>query len=113
MSVARSLKALGSGFLWNVAHYRPAGRALVATLTSEDEDAQTIAGMFLVRGGTRSARLIREAKAAGARGAVVDGVLDDIEGDDDSAVLAELADSDDPEVAEATKRLLDEWRHSG
>ncbi len=108
MGLPSSLKAVGTGFLWKYGHVKPAGRSLVRGLSSDDENTQTIAGIFLVRSGDRSIPLIRHAIAGGAAGDVLEDVLDDLEGGDETPLLEELALSDNPKVAEAALRALEE-----
>ena len=106
MASASSFKAVGAGLLWKYGRFKAAGRMLVKELSSDDPNAQTVAGTFLVQAGERSRPLIEDGLARGESG-LYEQVLADLEDDDDGR-LEELAQSDNPKVADAARSMLEQ-----
>ena len=107
MSVGSSASTVATGLVFRLTGWAAAGRKLVEALDSDDPNTQQIAGMYLVQKGEPSRPLLEEAIGRGMTGAVEE-VLSDLDADDaDLAELRELAQSDNPGVAEAARNLLE------
>jgi len=63
MLLARATWIFVSNLVWRLTSLHAAGRVLIRALGSGDENIRTIAGMVLVRGGSKAAPLLREAIA--------------------------------------------------
>jgi hypothetical protein len=61
MGVAKSVGVIAAGAAWKLGHRDWAGRALIDALGSADENARTIAGMLLTKGGAHALPLLRDA----------------------------------------------------
>lgn len=61
MQVLQAAQIFASNLLWRVTGSQTAGRSLVNALDSTDPNVRTIAGMFLVRAGSKAEPLIEEA----------------------------------------------------
>jgi hypothetical protein len=85
---------------------RSAGRRLVKAVSSGDEQASTLAGIFLVKAGERSVALVSEALENGAGSPILATILGDLGGEKAEVELARLAESGEVEVASAAKRAL-------
>ena len=95
--------------MWRVG-ITAAGRGLIRTLGSSDEDLRTLAGMFLVRAGRRSEPLLHEALQRRTNLPIVLTILADIGQPDLEPEIRGLTLDSDPEVARAARealRLLD------
>ena len=106
MAVLAALRLFACNALWRTTGMRPAGRALVRALASEDEDRRTIAGMFLVQAGRRADPLLREAIARRENLPFVLAILGDIGDPKAEPLLRELTGDADPEVADAARQAL-------
>ena len=87
---------------------RPAGRALVRALGSEDENVRTIAGMFLVRSGRRAEPVLQEAIARRENLPLVLTILGNIASPASEEILRRFATDPDSEAAEAAREALEE-----
>lgn len=85
--------------VWRATGLPAAGRAVLRALEHPDPSVRTIAGMYLVRGGTRAEPLLLEAVAARWNLPLVATIIGDIGDRRLEAVLVEL--TRDPEVAVA------------
>ena len=103
--MAPSLRVLAAGGLWRLG-LRSAGRSLVRAVSSGDEQASTLAGIFLVKTGKRSVSLVSEALENSAGSPVLATILGDLGGEQAETELARLAESGKGDVATAAKRAL-------
>jgi hypothetical protein len=92
--------------LWRTTGLRSPGRALVRALASPDPSARTIAGMLLVRAGSRAEPLLLEAVAARQSLPMVAQILADIGDHRLEPTLSALSRDQDPEVARAARDAL-------
>ena len=92
--------------IWRVTHLRSAGRALVRALGSQDEDLQTIAGMFLVQAGRRAEPLLEEALQRREGLPMVLTVSADIGDRRYEPQLLQFMRDSDPRIAEAAEDAL-------
>jgi HEAT repeat protein len=84
-----------------------AGRGLLADFASDDETVRSLAGMFLVRGGSRSLPVLREALARRERMPEVLTMLGDIATDESAQLIRQYLSDSDPAVAAAAQSALD------
>ena len=92
--------------IWRVTGLRAAGRVLLRALGSGDETVRTLAGMFLVKAGSRSIPILEEAIKRRDNLPVVFTILGDI---GDRRFITELhlfSEDRDPEVAQAARHAL-------
>ena len=108
MDLARVAGVFANRALFAATGLRPAGRALVRALGSEDENVRTIAGMFLVRSGRRAEPVLEEALARRENLPLVLTILGNIGSPESEEVLRQFATDRDPEAAEAAREALEE-----
>ena len=108
MDLARVAGVFASRALFATTGLRPAGRALVRALGSEDENVRTIAGMFLVRSGRRAEPVLEEALARRENVPLVLTILGDIGDPASEQILRRFAVDPDPETAHAAREALEE-----
>lgn len=106
MGIAGTARLLLQNAVWRATGLRPAGRALVRALASQDPTVRTTAGMLLVKGGAAAELLVLEAIRARRSLPLALVVLGDIGGPAAEPVLAALASDRDPAVAEAAREGL-------
>lgn len=92
--------------LWRTLGLRSAGRALVRALGAEDEDARTIAGMFLVQAGKQAEPLLEEALNKRENLPMVLTILGDIGDRKFEPELHQFSQDRDPQVAKAARNAL-------
>jgi HEAT repeat protein len=92
--------------VWRMTGLPAAGRALLRAPEHPDPNVRTIAGMCLVRGGTRAAPLLLEAVAARWSLARVATIMGDIGDRRLEPVLIDLARDPDAAVAQAARDAL-------
>jgi HEAT repeat protein len=110
VKLGRSLFLIGSRAAWKLCGIQAAGRPLVRSLGSPDEDVRTIAGMLLVKAGRSAEPLLEEALERRENLPMVLSVLADI-GDPTSEPQIERFRLDpDPEVAKAAAQALRQLR---
>lgn len=85
---------------------RPAGRALIHALGSEDETVRTIAGMSLVQAGRRSEPLLEEAALRREHLPLVLTLLGDIGDPDSEPLLRGFTGDPEPRVRKAAEDAL-------
>ena len=95
-----------SNTIWRVTGLRSAGRALIHALSSKDETLKTIAGMFLVRTGSRAEPLLREALHRRESLPLVLTILGDIGDPKVVPELRQFSRDHNPEVAQAARDAL-------
>ena len=105
MGVASSARLLAAGSAWRVTGLDAAGRSLISAASHGDENDQTIAGIFLVKAGDRSVRLVGKALQVDPSLTLVD-VLASIGTNDARAVLEGAANGQPSEIADAARQAL-------
>ena len=106
MQLSKAARILACRTLWSSTGLRPAGRALVKALGSEDETVRTLAGMSLVQTGERSEPLLEEALHRRESLPLVLQILADIGDPDIAPELERFTDDPDPETARAARSAL-------
>jgi HEAT repeat protein len=92
--------------IWRVTGARAAGRFLVRSLGSDDENVRVIAGMFLVRAGKRAEPLLEEALRRRENLPMVLSILGDIGNEKFESNLRQFTSDRDPRVAQAAQNAL-------
>ncbi len=92
--------------IWRMTGVDAAGRVLVDSLGSPDENVRVIAGMFLVKGGKRAEALLHEALQRRQNLPMVVSILGDIGSEKFEPDLLELTTDRDPRVAQAAQNAL-------
>lgn len=108
MDLARVAGVFANRALFATTGLRPAGRALVRALGSEDENVRTIAGMFLVQSGRRAEPVLEEALARRENVPLVLTILGGIGDPAIEPLLRRFAMDPDPETAQAAREALEE-----
>jgi hypothetical protein len=93
-----------SGGLWRLG-IKEAGRKLARAVGSDDEQVSTLAGMFLVRAGSRSVPVVIEALGRESAPPVLASILGDLGGPQAEAELRRLAEGEG-ELARVARRAL-------
>jgi hypothetical protein len=106
MVVASAAKLLAAEALWKGARVRPAGRVLLRSLSSTNENERTMAGMWLVKGGRSSLPLLREAIARRHALPMVLLIAADIGAGEMRPEIQAFAEDADPAVARAARDAL-------
>lgn len=106
MQLAGAAKLFACFGLWRGLRMKPAGRALVNALGDNDEDLRVMAGMFLVRSGSRSAPLLGEALTARRNLPIVLQIVADIGAKEFEPQLKSFAQDSDPKISEAARSAL-------
>jgi hypothetical protein len=106
MGASKSIGVIAAGAAWKVGHPEWAGRKLVTALGSDDENARTIAGMLLVKGGAHALPLLREAMAQEQNLPMVLAVAESIGDASIAPDVRRFTDHRDPKVAGAAKDAL-------
>ena len=106
MSLVSSAKVAAASAVWRVTGLEAAGRVLVSSMASGDENEQTLAGMLLVRAGDRSVPLITEALVAGASATELVDVLASIGSDTARTGLERLSSAPNSEITDSAEKAL-------
>jgi HEAT repeat protein len=106
MLLARATWIFVSNLVWRLTSLGAAGRVLIRALGSGDENIRTISGMFLVRGGSKAAPLLREAIEKRETLPVVLPIIASIGDRQFEPVLRRLAHDADANVAKAARDAL-------
>ncbi len=110
MKLGRSLFLIGSRACWKVTGIQAAGRPLVQSLGSPDEDVRTIAGMLLVKAGKSAEPLLEQALERRENLPMVLAVLADIGDPSVEPQIERFRMDPDPEVAKAAGEALQQLR---
>jgi hypothetical protein len=105
VKAAESAKLLAAGAIWRFTGAAAAGRSLIEGLTSPDETARTIAGILLVKTGSRSVNLIRDAigKAREQSLPMLLRIAGEFGDDQLDEMLARYTASENSEIAQAAR----------
>lgn len=103
MAIASAAKLMAASELWKRARVKSAGRSLVDSLGSGDEDTRQVAGMLLVKGGRKSVPLIREAIDKRQHLESVLLIAADLGDPGLASRIPAFTDDPDPEVARAAR----------
>ena len=106
MRLSGAAKLFACQALWRGLHLKSAGRALVNTLGTDDEDLRVLAGMFLVRAGPRAVPLLGEALAQRRHLPLILQIIADVGATEFEPELRRLADDPDPQIAQAAHDAL-------
>lgn len=106
MLLARATWIFLSYLVWRVTSVRAAGRVLIRSLGSKDETIRTLAGMLLVRGGSKATPLLHEAIENRESLTVVLPIIASIGDRQFEPVLRRLAHDPDDNVAKAARDAL-------
>lgn len=106
MELARVASVFANRAVFSATGFRPAGRALVHALGSDDENVRVIAGMSLVQSGRRAEPLLEEALERRENVPVVLSILGDIGDPASEPVLYRFTGDPDPETARAARDAL-------
>lgn len=112
MRLVETAKLLLSHLLWLGLHLRPAGRALINALGSDDEDSRIIAGMLLVRAGSRAVPLLRNALTDRQNLPIVIQIIADIGAREFESQLRTFENDPDPKISQAARTSLQQLRSS-
>ena len=106
MKLLRLLAVLLTSLIWRVMSMRPAGRALVRALGTDDEQVRAIAGMMLVKSGSKAKPLLQEALNRRENVSTVLAVLGSIGDPSMEPEIRRFADDQDPQVSKAARDAL-------
>lgn len=106
MKLGRALSTFGKGVALRLGS-AGAGRRLLADLASDDETVRMLAGMFLVRGGSRSLPVLREALVRRDQLPTVLTVLADIATPESADLIRPFTADRDAAVADAARMAMD------
>ncbi len=106
MKFLGAMRIFASNAVWRATGLASAGRALLQALGSDDETVRTIAGMFLVRAGTKAEPLLEEALRRREHLPMVLTILADIGDKKYEADLRRFSADQDPRVAQAAREAL-------
>ena len=106
MRLAGAARLFACQALWRGLHLKSAGRALVNALGADDEDLRVLAGMFLVRAGSLSVPLLREALMQRYHLPLVLQIIADMDATEFEPELRRFADDPDPHIAQAAHHAL-------
>lgn len=106
MKLGRALSTFGLNAAFRLGS-DAAGRRLVASLGSEDENVRMLAGMFLVKNGRRALPVLREALLRREQLPTVLTILADIAAPESAGLIRPYVADPDPAVADAARAALD------
>lgn len=106
MKLLKLLTVLLTSLIWRVMSIRPAGRALVRALGTDDEQVRAIAGMMLVKSGRKAEPLLQEALDRRENVSTVLTVLGSIGDPSIEPEIRRFADDKDPRVSKAARDAL-------
>jgi HEAT repeat protein len=92
--------------IWQTTGIQAAGRVLVDSLGSSDDNVRVIAGMFLVQAGKRAEPLLQDALQRRQNLPMVLSLLGDIGSEKFEPDLLKLTSDHDPRVAQAAENAL-------
>jgi HEAT repeat protein len=92
--------------IWRTTGIEAAGRILVDSLGSSDDNVRVIAGTFLVKAGKRAEPLLREALQQRQNLPMVLSILGDIGSEKFEPDLIQLTTDCDPRIAQAAQNAL-------
>lgn len=110
MRLLETAKLFACQLLWVGLHLRPAGRALIDALGSNDEDLRVIAGMLLVRAGSRAIPLLSDALTARRHMPIIIQIIADIGAYELEPRLRPLVNDPDPQISQAARTSLRQLR---
>jgi hypothetical protein len=106
MRLAGAARLFACQALWRGLHLKSAGRALVNALGSDDEDLRVLAGVFLVRAGSRSVPLLGEALSQRHHLPIVLQIFAYIDATEFEPELRRFADDPAPHISQAARHAL-------
>ena len=106
MRIAGAAGIFVANGVWRLTGLSAAGRILLRALGSGDETVRTLAGMFLVKAGKRSMRILKEAIERRQNLPVVLTILGDIGDRKFIPEIRHFSEDRDPEVAQAARHAL-------
>ena len=106
MKLLKLLPVLLTAAIWRAMGIRPAGRALVRALGTDDEQVRAIAGMMLVKSGRKAEPLLQEALNRRENVSTVLTVLGSIGDPSVEPEIRRFADDKDPRVSKAARDAL-------
>jgi HEAT repeat protein len=106
MELSRVAGVFANRALFSATGFRPAGRALVRALGSEDENVRNIASMSLVQSGRRAEAVLQEALDRRETLPLVLSILGDIGDPASEGILSRFTDDSDPEIARSARDAL-------
>jgi len=106
MKLLKLLPVLLTAAIWRAMGIRPAGRALVRALGTDDEQVRAIAGMMLVKSGKKAKPLLQEALNRRENVSTVLTVLGSIGDPSMEQEIQRFADDKDPQVSKAARDAL-------
>lgn len=101
MRLFEAAKLFAFRILWQWFGLRMFGERLIRALGSDDENVQTLAGMFLVQTGKRSKPLLEDALAEGQQLPMLLTILGDMEDTNISPEMEKYTQDPNPDVARA------------
>jgi len=111
MNLAKMIPLLLSAAVWRSTGLRSAGRALVRSLQTEDEEVRMIAGMMLVKGGKKAEPLLQEALEKRENVPIVLTVLGSIGDPGVEPQLRRFTKDEDPKISKAARDALEIVQH--
>ena len=109
MKFLKLLSVLLASAIWRTMGIRPAGRALVRALGTNDEQVRAIAGMMLVKSGKKAKPLLQEALHRRENVSTVLTVLGSIGDPSMEQEIRRFTDDQDPQVSKAARDALDAY----
>lgn len=106
MKLLKLMPVLLTAVIWRATGIRPAGRALVRALATDDEQLRMIAGMMLVKSGRKAEPLLQEALERRENVSTVLTVLGSIGDPSVEPQLRRFTDDKDPRVSKAARDAL-------
>ncbi len=106
MSLVSSAKIAAASAVWRLTGLESAGRVLVGSVATGDENSQALAGVLLVKAGERSVPLITEALTAGAASTELVDVLASIGGATARNGLERVASAPGSEITISAQKAL-------
>jgi hypothetical protein len=106
MLLVRATWLFLANLFWRLTSREGPGRVLIRALGSRDENIRTIAGMLLVRGGAKSAPLLREALSKRESLPLILPIVASIGDPQFEPLLRQLTEDTDPSVAKCARDAL-------
>lgn len=100
------MKLFLSAAAWRITGIQAAGRVLLRSLNSENENLRTIAGILLVKAGNRAEPLLQEALRRREYLPMTISVIADLGDKELAKDIQPFSSDEDPRVAEAAKQAL-------
>lgn len=111
MNVVKMIPLLITATVWRATGLRFAGRALVRSLQTEDEEARTVAGMMLVKGGKKAEPLLEEALEKRENVPILLTVLASLGDPAVEPQLRRFMADEDPRISKAARDALELVQH--